>query len=249
MSPDHPGEAPARDPGPSETPHETLGRAVRAMTVETLSARRTPEAAAEAGRVALEMAEAAFARLRRDHEAVEREVSALPCRKYCAHCCYKTVSATPAEVLYLAARVDSEFAVKALAKLKARLRDLDARTRGMSPVERGRARLPCALLVARLCTAHGARPAACRGFNSRDVNACIRSLRQRETPIPVFLAQYRIFGHAHLGLAAGLADCGLRSTRVELTPALRIALETPDAGTRWLAGEPVFRPAELPPGM
>lgn len=119
MSPDHPGEAPARDPGPSAAPHEALGRAVRAMTVETLSARRTPEAAAEA----------AFARLRRDHEAVEREVSALPCRKYCAHCCYKTVSATPAEVLYLAARVESEFAAKALAKLKARPRDLDARTR------------------------------------------------------------------------------------------------------------------------
>jgi len=51
-------------------------------------------------------------------------------------------------------------------------------------------------------------------------------------------------GPAHLGLRAGLAECGLASTHLELTPALRIALEAPDAAARYLAGEPVFRAAE-----
>ncbi len=62
--------------------------------------------------------------------------------------------------------------------------------------------------------------------------------------IPVYVPQYRIFSEAHLGLRQGLSDLGLQSTHLELTAALRIALETPDATERWLAGEPIFRTAE-----
>ncbi len=248
---------------------EELGREVRAQTVKALAETRPPDspapdspapdspapdspapdspaadALAEAGRAALAAAETAFADLQARDAAVRREVAGLDCRKYCAHCCYKTVSATPAEVFHLARYVAANLSAKALAKLKARLRGLDDKTRGMSPEERGRARLPCALLVGRLCIAHPARPASCRGFNSRDVGACERALRRREVEIPVYLPQYRIFGQAHLGLRAGLAESGLASTHLELTPALRIALEAPDAAARYLAGEPVFRVAE-----
>lgn len=133
---------------------------------------------------------------------------------------------------------------KAMAKLKAQLRELDEKTRGISPMERGQARLPCALLVGRLCIAHAARPSSCRGFNSRDVGACEKSVKQRDVAIPVYMPQYRIYSEAHMGLRKGLADLGLTSTHLELTAALRIALETPDAGERWLAGEPVFSAAE-----
>ncbi|MFQ5775521.1 MAG: YkgJ family cysteine cluster protein [Kiloniellaceae bacterium] len=231
--------------GAATAPHEAVAREARALSVAVLSARRTPEAPARVGREAMERAEAAFAELRKDDESVEREVQGLHCKKYCAHCCYRMVSATPPEIFHLADYIQTTFSAKALAKLKARLRELDRKTSGMTPVERAGAREPCALLVGRLCSAHPARPAICRGFNSRDVGACERALRRRDVTIPVFLAQYRIFAHAHLGVRAGLADCGLSSTHVELTRALRIALETPDAAARWLAGEPVFRAAEL----
>ena len=100
------------------------------------------------------------------------------------------------------------------------------------------------MLIGRLCIAHAARPASCRGFNSRDVQACEKSLRQRDVQIPVYKLQYQIFAEAHLGLRQGLADAGLPSPHLELTAALRIALETPNAAERWLAGEPVFRAAE-----
>ncbi len=224
---------------------ENVGRTVRARTVDALTARRDAGALAGAAATAMRIAEEAFAELQED-SAVRQAVAGLDCRKYCAHCCYKTVSATPAEVFHLADYVKATLRPRALAKLKARLRDLDEKTRGMSPLERGQARLPCALLVGRLCIAHAARPSSCRGFNSRDVGACEQSVKQRNVAIPVYMPQYRIFSEAHLGLRQGLSDLGLNSTHLELTAALRIALETPDAAERWLAGEPVFRAAEQP---
>jgi Fe-S-cluster containining protein len=219
-----------------------VGRAVRAGTAAALAAARTPPALAAVAAEAMRVAEHAFAELQQD-PAVQREVAGLHCRKYCAHCCYKSVSVTPAEVFYIVAHVKATLRPKVLAKLKARLRDLDDRTRGMTPAERGRARLPCALLVGRLCSAHAARPASCRGFNSRDVRACEQALKRRDVAIPVYRPQYRIFAEAHLGLRRGLADSGLDTPHVELTAALRIALDVPDAAERWLAGEPIFKDA------
>lgn len=222
---------------------DPAGNNIRAATAATLTQKCTPDALAQIGRNALERAETAFAGMQQE-ETVRDAVTGLDCRKYCAHCCYKTVSVTPAEVAYLAAYVRANFKPRALAKLKARLRDLADKTRDMSPEQRGQARLPCALLVAKLCTAHPARPASCRGFNSRDRRACERSLKRRDVEIPVYAPQYRLFAQAHMELRSGLTESGLASTHLELTAALLIALEAPDAIQRYLAGEPVFRTAE-----
>ena len=226
-------------------PHEVLGQRLRAQTAEALAATHRPEVLARAAAQAMEAAECAFAELQED-ASVARKVAGLDCRKYCAACCYKTVSVTPAEVFYLADYIRRTFTPKALRHLRARLRRLDEKIRGMSPPARGRARLPCPLLVGKLCSAHPARPATCRGFNSSDVGKCEASLKHRDVKIPVYAPQYLTFAHAHLGLRQGLADAGLGSTHLELTAALRIALRTPDAVDRYLAGEPVFRRAEQP---
>ena len=45
------------------------------------------------------------------------------------------------------------------------------------------------------------------------------------------------------GVGGGLESVGLDGEDLDLTIALRIALEAPDVGERWLAGEPVFAPA------
>ena len=87
----------------------------------------------------MQIAEDAFADAQRD-PTVQDAVSNLHCRKYCAHCCYKSVSVTPVEVIRLAEYVREALRPQALAKLKARLRTLDDKTRGMTPVERSRAR-------------------------------------------------------------------------------------------------------------
>jgi hypothetical protein len=46
-------------------------------------------------------------------------------------------------------------------------------------------------------------------------------------------------------MESGLSEAGLRSDRLELTAALRIALEEPGAVERFLAGEPSFAFARL----
>jgi hypothetical protein len=47
------------------------------------------------------------------------------------------------------------------------------------------------------------------------------------------------------GQRAGLEESRLDGELLELTAALDIALATPDATERWLAGEAVFRAARL----
>ncbi len=111
---------------------EALGREVRVQTVKMLAETRPPDssapdspapdspaadALAEAGRAALAAAETAFADLQARDASVRREVAGLDCRKYCAHCCYKAVSATPAEVFHLARYLAANLSAKALAKL------------------------------------------------------------------------------------------------------------------------------------
>ena len=45
----------------------------------------------------------------------------------------------------------------------------------------------------------------------------------------------------------GGLENGLRDDRLELTAAVLVALETPDAAERWIAGEDVFKDARIPP--
>ena len=75
-------------------PHEVLGQRLRAQTAEALAATHRPEVLARAAAQAMEAAECAFAELQED-ASVARKVAGLDCRKYCAACCYKTVSVTP----------------------------------------------------------------------------------------------------------------------------------------------------------
>jgi hypothetical protein len=53
----------------------------------------------------------------------------------------------------------------------------------------------------------------------------------------------QVAGGTQLGLTQASQESGLAGDDLELTAALRIALEVPDAGARWLAGEAVFAAA------
>ena len=110
----------------------------------------------------------------------------------------------------------------------------------------GEPHLPCALLVDHRCTAYPVRPLMCGGFNSGDAAACERFVRSSgQTPVPLYAPQLRLAAFVLDGMTAGLSESGLTGGRVELTAALRIALEVPDAVERFLAGEPSFAAAVL----
>jgi hypothetical protein len=100
------------------------------------------------------------------------------------------------------------------------------------------------LLVEHRCCAYPVRPLTCRGFNSYDASRCEQFVKSRApVDIPMYLSQQRLMTFVLDGTRAGLQAVGLRDDLLELTAALRIALDVPDALERWLAGEPVFAPA------
>ena len=106
--------------------------------------------------------------------------------------------------------------------------------------------LPCALLTNHRCIAYPVRPLLCRGFNSSDASACERfAIAPGSKAPPVYAPQLRMTAFALAGTNAGLAEAQLKAERVELTAALRIALEVPDALETFLAGAPAFAAARL----
>jgi hypothetical protein len=129
---------------------------------------------------------------------------------------------------------------------RARIVALDDQKRTNRLGQRADARAPCALLVNHRCIAYPVRPLTCRGFNSSDAHSCELFLQSpRKVVVPNYVPQLRLMTFVLDGMRAGLSESGLRGDLVELTAALRIALEVPDAAERWLAGEAVFTPARL----
>ena len=61
------------------------------------------------------------------------------------------------------------------------------------------------------------------------------------------LFQRTTFAAVEKGLQAAVQESGLDAMDLELTAAVRVAMENADACQRWLAGEPVFAGCEAKP--
>ena len=152
--------------------------------------------------------------------------------------------------MVIAEQLRATLSAEALVAVTERVVELDTLTRGMTAQERFSQRRPCAMLVDNRCSIYQVRPILCRGWTSYDAAQCERALRQAEENLPVDNnAQIRqAAAEVEQGLLAATREAGLPTRQLELTAALRIALETPDAAERWAGGEDVFRAAlETPP--
>jgi Fe-S-cluster containining protein len=174
--------------------------------------------------------------------------SPIVCRSGCSHCCYYRVHITPLEVLCLLQHIRTRFSDLELTALRHRVEEADGVTRGMSDEERGRAQIACPLLVDNRCAAYEARPLECRGYASTNVDACRQAFFDYDAwNVPLYLPRYSFFKSIQAGIGAAAIDAGRPFEILELTAALRIALEDPTAVSRWLAGENSFQAAALPP--
>lgn len=222
-------------------PELEVRRAQRLGTVEAFRAGRTPlaviEVTARAGEVAARAVE----------DAARRQTPpALACKKGCDWCCYCRVGTAAPEVLRIAEYLRQTLPPEQLQAVRERVARLDDLRRALQPVRRADPRLPCALLADHRCVAYPVRPLTCRGFNSSDAARCERFVEAPNTVhVPAYAPQLRLHTFVLDGLRAGLTESGLKGDLLELTAALRIALEAPDAAERWLAGEPVFAAARL----
>jgi hypothetical protein len=216
-------------------------RAERVRTTEALRRGRTSLTLVEIADHGAQIAEG----------AVQQAVRADPpppsaCREGCDWCCHLTVGTSVPEVVRIAEYLRQSLSPEEFSALRERLLRLDEQRRERKAAHRGEARLPCTLLVEHRCIAYAVRPLTCRGFNSSNASRCeIFVTSPGQTTLPLYAPQLRITAFVLDGMRSGLAESGLSGDRLELTAALRIALEMPGAVERFLQGEPVFATARL----
>ena len=236
---------PAADPGAALTFLDggILAAAARDTVQRRLAEGRTTHTALEIAEEAADWADATLRALQ-EQRSPHRPVA---CGKGCAWCCYRRVPVGAPEVLRLAHALRQTLPPEALEAVRRRLARLDDRTRGLGARQRLAVGLPCALLVDQACSVYDVRPLACRGWNSVDAGACRESVEHalEPTAIPLYAGEVATTDALREGVNAALAEGALQGDQLELTAALRIALEMPDAAARWLAGEPVFAPAAI----
>jgi Fe-S-cluster containining protein len=165
------------------------------------------------------------------------------CREGCASCCYADVLASTPEVLRIARHLRATRSAEELARLRAHLADVAARTKETSTDEWRKAKIPCPLLdeAKQTCTVHDVRPAACRAYNSTDVAKCLEHLEKGDAVlVPANGVQQKSILAVGIGLATGCRLNGLAWEGRSLTAGLAAALaddEGPTGATRdWLAG-------------
>lgn len=146
-------------------------------------------------------------------------IAEVACAAGCAHCCKLHVSISAPEAIVLAAFLRDTRPPREVDAILARL---DARP-------------TCPLLVNDQCIAYPVRPLPCAAANSLDAEACARG-----GEIPIDGLKLGAIRATQIGLSVAAMARGLDFDRYELRGALRVALTTPDAAERWLAGERLF---------
>jgi len=196
----------------------------------------------EAAAQALARAESLAATAR----AVEPPDAPIACGPGCPSCCVTKVLVLAPEVLRIAAHLRATLSPDELSALLERVRAADAVTRGLSRRERAERGVPCPLLAPDgSCSVHPVRPVVCAAWTSLDLSACARHFAApaAEPPAPLHAPGYEVANAVLAGLGWAAKDRGLDATPLELIAALRIALERPGAGERWLRRLPVFATA------
>lgn len=171
------------------------------------------------------------------------------CARGCLHCCFNQVSLTPPEALYLGIHVLERFSSEERAAAAGRVAGLLDVIRGRTRRELGDIRhlTPCAFLRDGACAVHAARPLACRGWNSVDVDACRLSVELRDplAPIPSYALQRELAGAVQEGLLEGSAALGLEAGYLVMTRAVALmdARGVLACAEDWLAGRPFLAAA------
>jgi hypothetical protein len=218
------------------------------VTVSNLAEERTPQKLIRLTNKLERLAEREIAGM---HEQIsqlgDKAAGILPvCRMGCWHCCTHMVLATVPEILNLAEQVCSTWNDQQIAALRERILVHKAQT---ATVRDGTAAHPprpiCPLLEEGGCSVWQHRPFICRGWNSIDVEPCIRKREHPEEEVREqgLAPQFAVADYIRQGLSEGLEAQGANSDLCELAYGLEIALDHPDAAERYLAGEDLFAPA------
>jgi len=186
------------------------------------------------------------------HVAAKRTERFLPmldgvaCREGCDWCCHGTKVDVIAPEALAIARYLTEGATgdDELVAVGARIAAHAERLRAMTLDERLKSRVPCPLLdtTSGRCSVHDVRPLRCRSHHSFDASSCETASRtgNGDHVIDKYADVIAVFEAAIFGQKKALAESHLDHRSFELTLALDVALNAPDAAIRWARGERVF---------
>jgi Fe-S-cluster containining protein len=163
----------------------------------------------------------------------------IECAKGCAFCCYVAVSALAPEIFLIANTIRAQYASDFDAR-SARIHAVERATHRLGGYERAQRKLPCALLDNNTCSVYGARPGPCRGVTSASVRACQAAFNGAAVSIPTPMVWSTLRNAEVQALMAALTAVELPAESYELNEAVCVALDNPDAESRWLKGEDVF---------
>ena len=153
----------------------------------------------------------------------------------CFHCCTTYVSTSLPEVFRLARAIDGDN------HTSLKIYAASAKSKAMPQLQREVDRVHCPILVDGACSAYDVRPLVCRAVLSTSLESCLHIFQHGSTEpfqSPPSLGALR--SYLVVMLRAALLIAKLPYRNFELTHALEVALSTPNAEERWLAGEPVF---------
>jgi Fe-S-cluster containining protein len=166
------------------------------------------------------------------------------CKAGCGTCCHLAkVDARAHEVLALADWIRANFTPAEQTAVLERAKAHAAAVAGLTLVEHLRTVRACALLVDMKCSAHPARPGACRIAHSTDVRVCERAYRNPQD------LEAKGAHNAEAKLAMTVAadgstfafvEAGFDKLTYDLGSALAEALADDEPLNRWLRGEPAF---------
>ncbi|MBT3359241.1 MAG: hypothetical protein HN403_06390 [Rhodospirillales bacterium] len=165
----------------------------------------------------------------------------IACKQGCTYCCHLLFFTDALTVFLVADRLQKTCSADALAALKSRLGEFIDNDYGVTQVPRP----PCPVLADGLCMAYDARPLVCRAQNSLRLSECEEKYRGELDMVLAHDVPLRLWAVMLEGIKAGFAEAGLPgSESLEFVTALKIVLDTPSAMEMWIAGEPVFEPAQ-----
>ena len=170
----------------------------------------------------------------------------IACRKGCSFCCRVWVDTTPPEVLYTVKNMPPEQRQLAKEAVEQACRQ----TSGASFADRcGKVNPPCPLLgVDGACTVYDSRPINCRTLVSTDAEQCRQTfIEGSDAGFPGLRVWLTLRDSYATALEGALVHARLAHQARELNDSLRIALATPDAEARWLAGADDFQAAAMSP--
>lgn len=170
------------------------------------------------------------------------QASAVQCSKGCFYCCHSVVSVSAPEVFRIVRLLSSAGERPAVLDRAAVIERSKARSGATIDAVLSK-RHPCPLLIDDACSIHAERPMGCRQFLSANVEGCRTAFANDVGEMPFIPAAANaglIFRSLLMGAAASL---GMKAELYELSSALAVALEEPDAENRWLAGEDVLSTA------